>query len=189
MRTVCNKGVNDMGFGWASANAQNLKIYNTWVGMIHRCYNPKWHTKNPTYIDCEVDERWLLLSNFVSGVKLLDNYDKWVQGDGYELDKDMKAGYCKLYSPDTCSFVLKGDNVRDGLSRRDMSKTDMSNSIAFNKQRFSKPVIRTCIKTGETKHYNSITEASDEGFNNGHISSCCLGNRKQHKGYMWTYEK
>lgn len=188
MRMVFNIGINDMGFGWASADNTNRKIYNVWAGMLRRCYDQKWQERNPTYVGCEVCQRWLLLSNFVEDVKSLDNYNEWVISTRYEFDKDVKLGHCKTYSPETCSFILKEDNVRDGLSRRDMSKADMSNSVTFNKEKFSKPIIRTCIKTGEVKYYNSITEAKMDGFNNGHISSCCLGTRKQHKGYRWEYQ-
>lgn len=38
------------------------------------------------------------------------------------------------------------------------------------------------------KIWNSATEAEREGgFNQGHISDCCLGKRQTHKGYIWRY--
>lgn len=35
--------------------------------------------------------------------------------------------------------------------------------------------------------FHSIMEASRNGFNQGHISSCCNGERKTHKGFEWRY--
>jgi len=39
------------------------------------------------------------------------------------------------------------------------------------------------------KVWNSANEAARElGFNQAHISDCCLGKRKTHKGFIWSYE-
>ena len=35
--------------------------------------------------------------------------------------------------------------------------------------------------------FPSAMEAERQGFNQGHISSCCNGKRKSHKGYIWRY--
>jgi hypothetical protein len=35
--------------------------------------------------------------------------------------------------------------------------------------------------------YKYATEANKDGFSSRHISSCCRGNRKTHKGYKWYY--
>ena len=35
--------------------------------------------------------------------------------------------------------------------------------------------------------FSSIMEASRNGFNKCHISECCNGKRKTHKGYAWKY--
>ena len=35
--------------------------------------------------------------------------------------------------------------------------------------------------------FHSIMEASRNGFHQGHISSCCNGERKTHKGFEWRY--
>lgn len=44
------------------------------------------------------------------------------------------------------------------------------------------------FKDGElVMTFKSIKEASIQGFNKGHISACCRGNRKTHKGFEWKY--
>lgn len=39
------------------------------------------------------------------------------------------------------------------------------------------------------KMYNGAIDATLDGYNDGHIISCCKGNRKTHKGYIWSYVK
>lgn len=35
--------------------------------------------------------------------------------------------------------------------------------------------------------WQSTAEAGRNGFNFGHIAACCNGNRKSHRGYIWSY--
>lgn len=39
------------------------------------------------------------------------------------------------------------------------------------------------------KVWPSASECRRSGFSQGHVSSCCRGVRKQHKGFTWSYEK
>lgn len=36
--------------------------------------------------------------------------------------------------------------------------------------------------------FESISECGRNGYNFGHVSDCCLGKRKTHKGFKWSYE-
>ena len=36
-----SKGINDMPYGWISADEWNYRVYNLWYGMIQRCYDKK----------------------------------------------------------------------------------------------------------------------------------------------------
>jgi len=54
------------------------------------------------------------------------------------------------------------------------------------KETLSKRICRTS-KDGVDVFYNSIKDAIAEGFNGGNISACCLGKRRQHKGYFWSH--
>jgi|SRR5699024_2640083 len=42
-------------------------------------------------------------------------------------------------------------------------------------------------ETGDVVFYDSLLSAEKDGFDNGHISKCCKGQRKSHKGYIWKY--
>lgn len=36
--------------------------------------------------------------------------------------------------------------------------------------------------------WNSTMDCGRNGFSQGHVASCCRGERKQHKGYKWSYK-
>ena len=36
--------------------------------------------------------------------------------------------------------------------------------------------------------FNSTKECQQQGFNKSHVSKCCNGKLKTHKGYIWSYE-
>lgn len=105
---IHNYGINDVK-GDSTAGSKDYRIYIRWKHMIERCYSPRYQQLYPSYIGTTVHEDW----------KYYSNYKKWHLEhfvEGYELDKDIIAGNCKLYSPDTCSFVPKDVNycILDG---------------------------------------------------------------------------
>lgn len=52
----------------------------------------------------------------------------------------------------------------------------------------SKPVLQY-TKYGElVKEWSSISECGRNGFGIGHISDCCKGKLKSHKGFIWKYK-
>ena len=106
-KSIYNRGYYGVGPYKARINNIKTKAYVTWFSMMTRCYNPTYHKRQPTYIDCEVCEEWL---NF-------QNYAKWFEENYYEsdykleLDKDLFSS-SKVYSPDTCCFLPKKLNCR-----------------------------------------------------------------------------
>lgn len=75
-----------------------FKSYKVWYSMLQRCYDEKFQTKQPTYIDCSVTKEWHNYSVFKAWYD--ENYV-----EGYQLDKDIKVKGSRVYSPDTCLFV------------------------------------------------------------------------------------
>ena len=51
----------------------------------------------------------------------------------------------------------------------------------------SKQVAQYTLDGELNKVWNSVMEAERNGFNQGHISECCQGKRKTHKGFIWKY--
>ena len=83
-------------------NGKPTKCYDTWKSMLERCYDPKYHEKEPTYIDCKVCDEWLCFQNFAEW--FYDNYYE-VEGERMALDKDILNKGNKIYSPNNCIFV------------------------------------------------------------------------------------
>lgn len=98
---VVGKGINDI----PNSTINYHREYRLWSDMLHRCYDERIHITHPSYKECEVDERWLLFSNFLEDIKTLKNYDKWVLEGGkkWNLDKDYSG--TKIYSVKTCIFT------------------------------------------------------------------------------------
>lgn len=85
-------------------NGHKTNSYTAWKGMLTRCYCKKTQKRQPTYIGCTVCDEW---HNF-------QNFAKWFDVNyisGTQLDKDIKVKGNKVYSPDTCSFVSREENM------------------------------------------------------------------------------
>lgn len=71
-----------------------------------------------------------------------------------------------------CNFGSRNERIAEKLTNR----TDLSKQVgAYNKD-------GVLIMT-----FSSTAEAQRAGFSSGHISKCCRGERKSHKGYQWKY--
>lgn len=53
----------------------------------------------------------------------------------------------------------------------------------------SKKVYQYDTERNLIKEWESARKASENGFCESHISSCCTGKRKTHKGFIWLHEK
>ena len=116
-KLVYGVGVNDLGYRvhvleWVTKNGGKrvqktvflCKYYAVWKGMLKRCYSKKHLESHPTYIGTSVCSEWLSATAF----------KKWMEQQdwhGKSLDKDIIAPRSKLYSPDTCAFVLQATNL------------------------------------------------------------------------------
>lgn len=102
-------GVGYVGFGShrTRANGRNTPAYNSWLGMLRRCYDPKMHEKYPTYAGCSVHPSWHDFQNFASWWSDQPNRE----AAGFSLDKDLIVLGNKEYGPDTCSFVPQDINI------------------------------------------------------------------------------
>lgn len=108
-------GVGYIGDGSYKATSKGRisKPYQVWRGMMERSYSEKLHRRAPTYKGCEVHPDWHNFQNFAKWYEV--NYPN--DGNRYELDKDIKFEGNKIYSPETCLFVSKADNVRKATSK------------------------------------------------------------------------
>ena len=203
---VCNKGVNDMPRGWLN-DKHNRRIYETWRGMLERCYNEQYQSKHTTYKGCTVCNEWLKLSGFVKDLPLIEGYNYWLSHP-YErvaLDKDIKSGGTnKEYCLEQCMFVANAENARQANSTRDYREMEGSNNQGA--KALSKRIIAINIQTNEMFVFNSTREAERElsckyniKFSHSSISQVCKCNRgeltkegwsiTQHKGFNFFFEQ
>jgi hypothetical protein len=78
-------------------------FYSAWTHMLKRCYDPRCHAKQPTYIGCSVAPEWHSFMAFRAWMIERD----WV---GNDLDKDILVPGNKVYGPQTCVFISSGLN-------------------------------------------------------------------------------
>ena len=79
------------------------KYYAVWKSMLERCYSKKYLETRPSYIGVSACSEWLSATEFKSWMEQQD----W---NGKCLDKDIIVPGSKLYSPETCAFVLAATN-------------------------------------------------------------------------------
>ena len=103
-------GVGFLGYGkYKTANKRiHTNEYVAWRNMIARCYDESLRNKYPTYHDCTVCDDWLNFQNFARWYQdnVPNNYECW------EVDKDILNDGNRVYSPETCKFALKLENIR-----------------------------------------------------------------------------
>lgn len=119
-----------------SANKVFSKSYLTWKNMLKRCYGKTERKLHYSYRYCTVDPLWHNFQNFAEWFN--DNYPL-KEGD-WQLDKDKLSSGCKIYSPKTCCFISRAENI--GL---------VDNKICVK--------IRN-ISTGEIKSFSSLSNAA-----------------------------
>jgi hypothetical protein len=116
-KLVCGVGVNDLGYRthvyeYVTENGGKrvrktvfrCKYYAAWTGMLERCYSKKYLESRPSYIGTSVCSEWLYATAFKKWMEQQD----W---SGKSLDKDIIVPGSKLYSPETCAFVLNATNL------------------------------------------------------------------------------
>ena len=115
-KLVWGVGVNDLGYRvhvreWVTKDGGKrtreivftCPYYAAWKNMLVRCYSKKYLESRPSYVGTSVCSEWVYASEF----------KKWMEQQDWEgkcLDKDIIAPGSKLYSPETCAFVLKATN-------------------------------------------------------------------------------
>lgn len=82
----------------------------------------------------------------------------------------------------TIEWVTAKENINYGtcIQRRVKNQTNRNKS---------KTVLQFTLDGEFIREWPSTRECERNGFNKGHVSSCCNGKRKSHKGFRWEYKK
>lgn len=152
-------GVGFIGCGAYKSKIDNVitRPYNVWKGILERCYG-KRRDKFKAYDDVEVCKEWHNYQNFAKWY--YENYPD--DGIRTDIDKDIKSGFKKIYSPETCIFLSGSENN------------------AFSKAKeweFISP-------TGDAvKIYNLGDFCLKNNLDRGHMCKVNSGKRRSHKGW------
>ena len=72
------------------------------------------------------------------------------------------------------------DNCNHGTRNERIGKTSTN-----GKQ--SKKVLQLSLSGELIREWESTRECGRNGFDSGHVSACCNGKQKSHKGFLWMY--
>lgn len=97
---VCGVGFNDGKYP-TKKDGKFLLEYDTWKGMLRRCYSETMKVANPTYIPCTASENFKNYSYFYEWCHRQVGFG----AAGFEIDKDILKKGNKEYSENTCAFV------------------------------------------------------------------------------------
>lgn len=93
-----------------SFNCVHTKEYTVWKSLLKRCYDQKTKERQPSYKDVSICEEWLLFENFCDWLHSQSNFDKWLNGSRWALDKDILIKGNKEYNPNTCCLIPQNVN-------------------------------------------------------------------------------
>lgn len=153
-------GVGFIGDGVYKSRVCGIKssTYKAWISMLQRCYCQKYLTKRPTYTGVTVCKEWHNFQNFAEWYE--NNFPK--VGGRWQLDKDLKSGSDRIYSPETCTFLSCEDNC----------------AVSFGKK------VKFISPSGDVVERKSISALAREfGLNRALMSAVSTGSRKSHKGW------
>ena len=140
-------------------NGNITKEYQCWCDMLYRC-SEGFKKDYPTYKDCTCCEEWLYFPNFYEWLHTQENFEKWLNGDRWCLDKDILYRHNKLYSPQTCCLVP--NNVNTLFVKKDANRGELPIGVTYNHKRYmanySNPI------TGNTREYIGTYDTPLEAY-------------------------
>lgn len=159
----------------------NSKEYNTWKGMLHRCYDENFKKKNIAYKNVTCCEEWLLFDNFYGWLHEQSNFEKWLNGKRWAIDKDILIKGNKVYSPNTCVLVssninnifVKRDNGRGNLPLGVMKSNDKFGAIFNGKYLGTFNTPEQAFKVYKKEKESYIKQVAQEEYNKGNITKRC----------------
>lgn len=155
-------GIGFLGHGKYKANINKEQTIQDkyWRRLITRCYDKKYHQKQPTYIDVTCCEEW---HNFQNFAKWFDENFYKIEGQRMCLDKDILVKGNKIYSPNTCVFVPQC--INNLFLKREKCRGDLPIGVQYNGSKYRANV----SYNDERSHYvlggyNTPEEAFYKGY-------------------------
>ena len=130
------------------------RVYKRWCDMLQRCYNAKFHARNPQYMPCYVCEEWLNFQNFKIWYEAHDYGE-----ESQDLDKDILIKGNVMYSPETCCLAPHIINTLIVNSAR--ARGDYPLGVYFDKE---KNKYRANLAVGGEQIKLGYYDTSEEAF-------------------------
>lgn len=110
-------------------NNRQTKEYKAWKGILKRCFDTKTKEIQSTYKDVTCCDEWLLFDNFYEWLHKQENFDKWLNGNRWGVDKDILVKGNKVYSPDTCCLVP--DNINSLFAKCNAMRGNLPIGVCY----------------------------------------------------------
>lgn len=119
-------GVGFVGVGEhkTKVNGKPSKAYSAWKSMLHRCYGDD--PKMKSYSDCTVCREWHNFQSFANWYFSNKPEDPKIN----EIDKDSKFDGNRVYSPKTCVFLSRKENMMASAGK--ISKKNQKEFLVCN---------------------------------------------------------
>lgn len=83
-------------------------------------------------------------------------------------------------------WMTRTENQNHGTALERMMNTKIEKGII---KKMCKPVLQYDLNGNFIREWGSTMECEKSGYNRGHVASCCRGEEKTHKGYIWKYKE
>ena len=151
-------GVGILGEKYPSKEGnKNTKEYVTWQSMLQRCFNGRKKEKYPNYKEATCCNEWLLYENFYEWLHSQENFQKWLNGDKWAIDKDILVKGNKIYSPETCCLVPQNVNVL--FAKADKIRGEYPIGVYYNHK--NRTFISQCKLNEKTIYLGSFSIMED----------------------------
>lgn len=107
----------------ARIKGKDTKEYILWHSLLQRCFDKKTKEKHQTYKGVTCCDEWLLYENFYEWLHSQENFDKWLSGERWAVDKDILIKGNKIYNMNNCCLVPQ--NVNCLFLKSDKSRGDL----------------------------------------------------------------
>lgn len=142
-----------------SINCKHTKEYMAWNNMLKRCFDEKYKEKHMTYKEVTCCKEWLLFENFYEWLHEQENFDKWLNGYRWDIDKDIFAKGNKVYSPSVCCLIP--NNINKLFTKSDIVRGNFPIGVSKVGNKFQ----AVCLnQLTNKKEYLGIYDTPEEAF-------------------------
>ena len=139
-------------------DGKHIKEYQTWHSVLTRSFNQKEKERHPTYKDVTCCKEWLYFPNFYEWLHSQENFEKWLVGEQWAIDKDFIHKGNKVYAPENCSLVSQ--EVNSLLCKADAIRGNFPIGVTQTKS----GKYRAQLSTKQGRKFYELRDTPEEAF-------------------------